>query len=104
MIPSIRQWFVAAVLLLVAAAAPGCLKAAATLTLTPSAETPIDARVTIDEEFIGTLGFVASRGVRLPAGEHRVSVEREGYFPFDDIVVSQGDPIPLQVSLRRLPE
>jgi hypothetical protein len=82
----------------------GCLKAAATLSLTAAQGTPNDARVTIDEEFVGTLGFVAARGVRLPAGPHHVTVEREGYFPFDVIVQSQGDLIPLEVSLVRLPE
>lgn len=82
----------------------GCLKAAATLSLTPSEGTPNDARVTIDEEFVGTLGYVSARGVRLPAGEHHLTVEREGYFPFDVIVVSKGDPIPVAVRLVRLPE
>lgn len=82
----------------------GCLKAASTLSLTPAQGTPSDARVTIDEEFVGTLGFVAARGVRLPAGEHHITVEREGYFPYDTIVRSKGDPIPLEVRLVRLPE
>jgi hypothetical protein len=82
----------------------GCLKAASTLTLVPTQGTPADARVTIDEEFVGTLGFVAARGVRLPSGEHHISVEREGYFPYDVIVVSKGGAIPLDVKLVRLPE
>ncbi len=82
----------------------GCLKAAATLSLTAASGTPNDARVTIDEEFVGTLGFVSARGVRLPAGDHHVTVEREGYFPLDVIVASKGDPIPLEVRLVRLPE
>lgn len=88
----------------VALALTGCLRAAVTLTLTPDNQTPIDAKVTIDEQFVGPLGFVAERGVRLPEGEHRISVEREGYFPYDQIVVSDRQPIRLQVHLQRLPD
>lgn len=84
--------------------ATGCLRAAVTLTLTPDKQTPVDAKVTIDEQFVGPLGFVAERGVRLPEGEHRISVEREGYFPYDQIVVSDREPIRLQVHLQRLPD
>lgn len=84
--------------------ATGCLRAAVTLTLTPDKQTPVDAKVTIDEQFVGPLGFVAERGVRLPEGEHRISVEREGYFPYDQIVVSDRQPIRLQVHLQRLPD
>ena len=35
---------------------------------------PRDASVSIDEEYIGPLGIVAARGVRLPVGEHRITV------------------------------
>jgi PEGA domain len=81
-----------------------CLRAAVTLTLTPGSDTPNDAKVTIDEQFVGLLGFVAARGVRLPEGEHRITVEREGYFPYDRIVVSDREPIRLDVRLQRLPD
>ncbi len=82
----------------------GCLRAAVTLTLTPAAGTPSDAKVTIDEQFVGLLGFVAARGVRLPEGEHRITVEREGYFPYDRVVVSDREPLRLNVQLQRLPD
>ncbi len=82
----------------------GCLRAAVTLTLTPATGTPSDAKVTIDEQFVGLLGFVAARGVRLPEGEHRVTVEREGYFPYDQIVVSDRETLRLNVQLQRLPD
>ena len=95
-----RAWSAALPLL----CAAGCLRAAVTLKLTPDQGTPADAKVTIDEQFIGLLGFVGARGVRLPEGEHRISVEREGYFPYDEIVVSDRQPIHLRVHLRRLPD
>lgn|SRR5690606_1711931 len=82
----------------------GCLRAAVTLNIQPGAGTPRDAKVTIDEEFVGLLGFVAAHGVRLPEGEHRITIEREGYFPFDQIVVSDRQPIHLEVTLQKLPD
>jgi hypothetical protein len=60
--------------------------------------------VTIDEEYIGPLGFVAARGVRLPVGEHRLTIERDGYFPFDALVEAGRDPIQLRVKLVKIPD
>jgi len=45
-----------------------------------------------------------ARGVRLPEGEHRISVQKVGYFPWDRLVVSDRQPIALQVELRKIPE
>jgi hypothetical protein len=66
--------------------------------------TPRDASVYIDEQFVGFLGVVAARGVRLPEGKHRVTVEKAGYFPWDELVVSDRTPITLKVELRRVPD
>jgi hypothetical protein len=65
-----------------------------------------DALVTIDEQYVGKFAMVARRGVALPPGRHRVSVERPGYFPHDVIVdVSPGQaPIVVQVNLEPIPE
>jgi hypothetical protein len=85
----------------------GCgagLRAAVSLKIVIDPHTPADASVKIDEEFIGMLGYVAARGVRLPEGEHRISVEREGYFPWDRIVVSDRKPIHLNVKMTRIPD
>jgi hypothetical protein len=84
----------------------GCtgVRAAVSMKLRPEASAPPDASVKIDEQFIGLLGYVAAKGVRLPEGEHRVTIECEGYYPWDRIVVSDREPILLNVSLRRLPD
>lgn len=66
--------------------------------------TPKSALVYIDEQFIATLGYVASRGVRLPEGQHRITVEKNGYFPYDVIVVSDRKPIRLTVKMLKLPD
>lgn len=94
------------VLLLVGALLDGCQaqRAAVHLSLARAVETPRDASVYIDEQFVGFLGVVAARGVRLPEGEHRISVEKVGYFPWDRMVVSDRKPIALDVELRKIPE
>lgn len=79
-------------------------RAAVSLSLARAADTPRDASVYIDEQFVGFLGVVAARGVRLPEGEHRISVEKVGYFPWDRLVVSDRQPIKLAVTLRKIPE
>ncbi len=54
---------------------------------------PPDARVTVDDEPVGTLDVVKARGVALPIGKHAISVEHDGYFPCDKLVeVKEGDP------------
>lgn len=80
------------------------LRSAVTLTMQPARGTPPDASVIIDEQFVGFLGYVAARGIRLPEGEHRITVEREGYFPWDRIVESDRKPIALEVELIPIPD
>lgn len=80
------------------------LQAAVSMKVERDPSAPKDALVYIDEQYIGTLDFVASRGVRLPEGEHRISVEKNGYHPFDALVVSDRQPIHLKISLLKLPD
>lgn len=97
---------VLAVLGLSVAAASGCQvhRAAVRLSMERVASTPRDASVYIDEQFVGFLGVVAARGVRLPEGEHRITVEKVGFFPWDQLVVSDRKPIHLKVELRQIPD
>jgi len=96
------------VLLRAAAAGPGCHqgqgRAAVSMTLRVAKPAPRDASVIIDEEYIGPLWMVAARGVRLPVGEHRITVQKEGYFPWDKLVVADRQPIVLDVSLVAVPD
>jgi hypothetical protein len=89
-------------------ASTGCmmeLRPAVSLKVVPAAKTPSDAVVTIDEQYIGPLAFVAAHGVRLPEGKHRISIERPGYFPYDADVIAEGtDPIRLDVALVPIPD
>ena len=79
-------------------------RAAVRLSMARAADTPRDATVYIDEQFVGFLGVVAARGVKLPEGEHRITVEKVGYFPWDRLVVSDRQPIALRVELRKIPD
>ncbi len=67
---------------------------------------PNDARVTVDDQIVGTLDMVEARGVSLPVGSHRVSVEAPGYFPFDSIVeAKEGEKsVVLDAKLTRVPD
>jgi hypothetical protein len=42
--------------------------------------------------------------VRLPIGRHRITVEKEGYFPFDRLVTADRDDILLDVKLEPVPD
>ena len=79
-------------------------RAAVRLSVVRAAPSPRDASVYIDEQFVGLLGVVAARGVRLPEGEHRISVEKVGYFPWDELVVSDRKPVTVKVVLRKIPD
>ncbi len=102
----VRRWLSAFVAVgVLGLGAPACTpQRAVSLKVAVAPRTPSDASVTIDEQFVGLLGYVAARGVRLPAGEHRITVEREGYFPWDRIVVSDRQEIHLEVVLVRIPD
>jgi len=96
--------FVVALALTLLYGCSGDLKAAVSLKVGRSPETPRDASVIIDEQYIGPLGYVAAHGVRLPVGEHRISVEKNGYFPYDRLVKADRDDIRLDVKLEPVPD
>ena len=83
---------------------PGVGRAAVSLSLAREAKSPRDAAVLIDEEYIGPLGYVAARGVRLPIGKHRITVEKPGYFPWDRLVEADRDAIHLDIQLEPIPD
>lgn len=97
----------APVALITLLAATSCIqepRAAVSLHVVRAHGTPADASVTIDEEYIGPLGWVAARGVRLPIGEHRISIEKTGYFAEDLLVVADRKPIKIEARLVPIPD
>ena len=103
----IARLFACASLLMMGAAVVACgpPAKAPTVSLRVAGEPP-QARVIIDEVYIGSLAFVSSRGVALPVGSHRITVEAPGFFPQDQIVtVEDGDaPVKLEIHLTRVPD
>lgn len=65
-----------------------------------------DAEVTIDDENVGPVARVEKRGVALPVGKHRISIEKTGYFPYDaEIEAKPGaQTLQLQVELEKIPD
>lgn len=95
------------VVAIVLGACPGCgppLRAAVSMSMTYPKTTPADASVSIDEQYIGPLGYVAAHGVRLPEGEHRISVTKTGFFPWDRLVEADREPVQLNVTLEPIPD
>ncbi len=70
--------------------------------------TPADANVTIDDMQLGSVEYVAARGVALPKGAHHLTIEAPGYFPFDKVIDAQittpRQPIVVVVKLEPIPD
>jgi hypothetical protein len=64
---------------------------------------PPNASVTIDDIFVGTLDVVSARGVALPVGVHRMSVEAPGYLPLDRFVEAKEGSRPLSLDVTLVP-
>jgi hypothetical protein len=64
---------------------------------------PPNASVTVDDQFVGTLAMVSARGVALPPGTHRVTVEAPGHFPWDKIVEAKEGEGPVRLDVKLVP-
>jgi PEGA domain len=67
------------------------------------AGSPPSASVTIDDVFVGTLDIVSERGVALPVGAHRVSIEAPGYLPWDRVVEAHEGQGPVRLDVQLVP-
>ena len=64
---------------------------------------PPNASVTVDDTFVGTFDVVARRGVALPPGTHRVSVEAPGHLPWDKVVEAKEGQSPVRLDVKLVP-
>ena len=83
----------------------GCGAQLETVSLKLSANVD-DAEVTIDDEAVGSVARVEKRGVALPPGKHRISIEKTGYFPYDgEVLAKPGDKaVIVEVTLEKVPD
>ena len=101
--------FAAVLLACAAGALVACVPAkppTTSLRLSPAEATPRSARVTVDDQPLGSLDFVVKRGVALPPGKHRITIEADGYLPWDQEVDAgdTGGRIQLDVKLVKRPD
>jgi hypothetical protein len=69
-----------------------------------SPTTPGSASVIVDEQYIGPLSYIAAHGIRVEAGVHRISIEKDGYFPYDQLVEAETGTLQLDVALTPIPD
>jgi hypothetical protein len=82
----------------------GCPRPMAPKTISLRMEgSPSEATVTVDDIYIGRLDFVTSRGIALPVGPHRISVEAPGYLPWDKLVEAKTNSAPIRLVVRLVP-
>lgn len=76
------------------------------LRLAPAEGAPKHARVIVDDQTLGSLEFVVKRGVALPPGKHRITIEADGYLPWDQEIDAgeKGGLINLDVKLIKRPD
>lgn len=67
--------------------------------------TPAEATVLVDEQPLGTLATVGA-GIALPPGQHRLTVQAQGYFPADVLleIGREGGVHEQKVELVAIPE
>ena len=67
---------------------------------------PPYARVTIDDQPVGALITVVKRGVALPPGKHRITIEADGFLPWDrDVDAGEGGGVvDVDVKLVKQPD
>ncbi|MBN2195027.1 MAG: hypothetical protein JW751_19580 [Polyangiaceae bacterium] len=79
-------------------------RAAVSVKFAHTEATPQDANVYVDEEFIAPLYMVVAHGGMLPIGEHRITVSKEGFFPYDVLVKADRKPIEIEVAMEPVPD
>ena len=89
--------------LLVTLGLAGCGPSTQAVRLSMAGSVP-DASVTIDDMFLGSLSYEQRLGVAVPPGKHRITVEKVGYFPWDQLILATDQPIVLDVKLVPIPD
>jgi hypothetical protein len=91
---------------LAATGCAGALPPTTSLRLAPASGAPRNARVVVDDQELGPLWYVTEHGVAMPAGKHRITIEADGYLPWDREVDAgpSGGVLKLDVTLVKRPD
>ena len=102
---SAREFMLIALLALAPACAPA-KPPTTSLRLAPERGSPPAARVIIDDQELGPLIYVTEHGVAMPPGKHRITIEADGYLPYDREVDAGpgGGLVKLDVTLVKRPD
>jgi hypothetical protein len=82
----------------------GCAHRAATGLLVLHASPP-DARVLLDDRYIGSAAVLSSRPMRINVGHRRLEISAEGHYAVRrDAEIAAGRQLEVTVELHRVPE
>ncbi|HZO16700.1 MAG TPA: PEGA domain-containing protein [Polyangiaceae bacterium] len=66
---------------------------------------PGGALVYIDDRYIGRLEQLQARGIEMPEGEYRLTIQEVGYFPHDQLLLVNKSKVPrITVRLTPIPD
>ena len=66
---------------------------------------PGGALVYIDDRYIGQLEQLQARGIKMPEGEYRLTIQEVGYFPHDQLLLVNKSKVPrITVRLTPIPD
>lgn len=74
--------------------------------IVPIAGSPDDALVHVNDTYRGKLSRLEKSGLPLLPGEHRITIEANGFFPHDQLIELAPDvpPAPIAVDLEPVPD
>ncbi len=65
---------------------------------------PMDAKIFVDDQYLGQVSALTKQPLHLPAGLRRVEIRREGFFShFTEVTIDKGVRQKLTVKLRKEP-
>ncbi len=102
----IARELVAVALLSLGVGCAGARPPTTSLRFAPARGSPPAARVIIDDQELGPLVYVTEHGVAMPPGKHRITIEADGYLPWDQEVEAgpNGGLLKLDVTLVKKPD
>jgi hypothetical protein len=62
-----------------------------------------EALVYVDDRYVAKMKRLRA-GIKLPPGQHRLTVEKVGCFPYDQLVTVDERPVEVSVELTEIPD